>query len=404
MVNRTRSRDLFLLSTGSSRRRFYPGGSWVNSGTSPSYYKTREYCKDTVGNHPFTENPLDLRFRNVTPLVYSGSTIVGAIEFDFTNFNPAANFCSELYGAVTGSPSAHVPGSISTVGYLQTELLARAKPDVPDVDLANFVWELREFPALLKHAGDLWALSRKIPDYFKRGVRMGRENHGTLASTPITVAFGWRPLLADLRTLLGVAENVERRLKRLNDASKPGGTTTRLTLRKGLLNSSQTLTYGTANFRVDRTTEFREWGVLKHTLRHSGRVPTWTYAEAANMAYSHNISAATLWNSFPWTWLIDYMYNVGSFIQAADNRIGWKATKALIMREYKTHYDLVPLTPFPAGTKSGSMDMTSKNRDVLTNPTPVIAFTPMIGQGQLVNLGALALAFGLGKPAARITR
>lgn len=251
---------------------------------------------------------------------------------------------------------------------------------------------------------DLWALSRKIPDYFLRGVHLGRANRSTLASTPITAAFGWRPLLADLRTLVGAAEDIERRLRKLRDTSKIGGTTTRLTLRRGRVNSFHVATAPPTTFRVDRETEYREWGVLKHTLRHSGRIPTWTYDDAADMAYSHNISASTLWNSFPWTWLIDYLYNVGSFIQAADNRIGWNATSALIMREYKTQYKFTPLTKFPDGTKSGYMEMTSKNRAVLTNPTPVVAFQPTIGQGQLVNLGALALAFGLGKPTARFTK
>jgi hypothetical protein len=283
-------------------------------------------------------------------------------------------------------------------------LLARAKPDAPDIEFANFLWELKEFPSLLKHAGDLWASRRAIPSSFRNGVRMNRDLRAGIAETPITVAFGWIPLLSDLRNLIGVAEAVDKRLQRLRDASKIGGTTTRIRLRQGSVASHSAQTHGAFSFFVERITDFEEWGVLKHTTRSSGRIPTWSFEDARSLAFSTSLSPTAIWNSIPWSWLIDYLINVGSFLEAANHRIGWKAEQAIIMRKYTTYCELTPTGSYPDGTESGQVIFQSLNRNVVTNPTPAMAFTPMLSLNQLANLGALCLAFGLGKPMTRLTK
>lgn len=393
MPPRTRTRNMFQFSAGSYRWRVI-NGTWFNGSTTNPYYRKEEYCNDTVGVYPYTENDLALHAKDVKrPLVYNGTFKYGAYEYECSGYHPAFNYCRNTYGPSTTTTSGHVPGSVSTVGYLQTELLARANPSVPDVDLLNFIWELKEFPSMLRHLGDLWSFGKNIPTYFRSGVRWNKQARSAIGGAPITVAFGWKPLLSDLRSLVATAEAIDRRLQQLREASKPGGTTTRMRIRSGQLSSSHNTQIGPFYYQVRRTTQFEEWGVLKHSIPNTGRIPYWTFEDACSLAYSTNLSAATVWNSFPWSWLIDYLYNVGSFLEAGQNRLGWKAEKALIMRKYITHCELIPYGPYPPGTQNGSMTWTSKNRNVVVNPTPVIAFRPMITSGQLTNLGALALAF-----------
>ncbi|DAD50690.1 maturation protein [ssRNA phage SRR6960799_39] len=397
MTTRTRTKNLRMGAAGTSRYRVGTG-SWLTGASSSAYYRHHEYCQDNIGLYPWRENNLILYTKDAKPLVYDGTFNDGSITHECNALDITSTYCSANLGAVTSTTDGHVPGSISTTGYLQTELLNRVKPDNPEIDLLNFLWELQEFPAMLKDAGDLWKATKAVPDFYRYGVKLVGEavanrRKDLIAGAPITVAFGWRPLLSDLRKLVGVAEAVDARIKRLNDASKRGGTETRLVLRKGKLAYSHKHSYGLYSCKVNRTTEFKEWGVLKHSIP-TGRVPNWTFNEAVKLVYSTELSASTIWESLPWSWLADYLFNVGNFLKVTSNRIGWKATQALIMGTYVTTHEFIPLSPFPAGTKNGSMTRVSKNRTVLTNPTPVVAFTPMLTAGQLQNLGALALALG----------
>lgn len=368
MPSRVRTRNFGLSSGGQRTLTNKFGPTTYLSGLDCE--TNSEYMEDVTGN-PLGENPMFRRVIKVDPLRVNGSRKNGSYEHFYSNVIPFPYGSGSLTHSLVGLPS---------LSWLITEALARANPaSDPDFDALNFGWELREFPRMLLSLGQL----------FKRGYVFQ-----SLTGLDIGFRFGWKPLLADMRKLLVTVENVERRIQRLKRLKK--GFSTDL----GTFDSPPTpqLLNWANDVKGTRTrvTTQHAWAYISY--QHDADIDFGYDADLAqkafDLAFNTKLSAATIWNSIPWTWLIDYLGNVGTFLEVHRGNMPVKVSTVTLMRETFTTFTDVPTSPTVSTVvySGGNATLHTKQRDVHYNPTALLALAPGIGAAQLTNLASLALA------------
>lgn len=265
---------------------------------------------------------------------------------------------------------------------LTNNALAKSNPNKPVMDLPLFLFELKELP-------------RAIRD-------LGRQVSGAARSDPggtyLSYQFGWAPLFSDLRTLLNLVSETEKRLKSLREDSRHKRSKGKLSPRSWQVSDkTYRWAYGGSGIYVRylRTYEETNWFTTAYYVDPSD-LPSLNDGgyERMKWALGLNASASTVWNAIPWSWLIDYFSTIGSFLEAGRGNIPWKAHNMCIMSQgtetlnitKKSHYGFVT-SPSISG---GEVKFTIKRRKVIAHPSPKIRWSPFLSDGQLTNLLALA--------------
>lgn len=275
-----------------------------------------------------------------------------------------------------------------------TMALARLNPNAQTpVDYALFAYELREFPRMLRNAG--------------RYLR-GEVGSSDIPGSFLEYSFGWAPLLSDLRSMLNFADSWDSRLRRLYQAGKDRRIS-------GTLESSKddslstTLAYSyqihasrDISCRIER--DRRAWFVA--TLRPKSGFPRSErkFIEQFRSASANSQFASTVWNSLPWSWLIDYFGNIGDFINAHRGQLPYDVVWVNIMyKSVDTKYYSMNYVPFPDTATAyydhklevvtdGYCRTECKQRKVYGSPSPKLAFDIGLTRFQTSILGALLLA------------
>lgn len=214
------------------------------------------------------------------------------------------------------NPIAHIPGS-PTNGEAATKLLRMTNPSRPVVSIPNFMYELREFPKLMRIEGD--TLLRKA------------------GSANLNYHFGWAPLIGDLVKLCSFTDHVSKREKELEGLFKSG-----LRRKRQLFNESGTeegyrslnswlLRLG-ANYRATSTEKV--WGYVEWYPTGPTRPQTADEMRtlARNAVLGLTLDLSTAWEAIPWSWLIDWCSNVGDYLSATRNIVGASHGPIYIMR------------------------------------------------------------------------
>jgi hypothetical protein len=215
------------------------------------------------------------------------------------------------------NPIAPISGS-PTDGEAATRLLELTNPSRPVVSIPNFMYELREFPRLLRLEGDT---------LLKRG-----------ASANLNYQFGWRPLIGDLTNLLSFTDHVSKREKELQGLFSSG-----LRRKRQLFRGSGVATdYKSVNswlLRLDAqmsaTSTEKVWGYVEWFPTGSTRPQTADdmRALARQAVLGLTLDLSTAWEAIPWSWLVDWCSNVGSYLAANRNIVGASHGPVYIMRE-----------------------------------------------------------------------
>jgi hypothetical protein len=257
------------------------------------------------------------------------------------------------------------------------------------------LFELKDLPRGLKLLGD--ALS-------------GRRDSGALnpANHYLAYNFGWAPLFADLSRLLDLTNSIERRLDQLRKASRKKriegklpsdtlawhGSTKRQTLGSAYLNWKPHYTYKEENWF---TTGFDpDLDQLPS--------PDSSYQSRARWALGLNGSASTIWNAIPWSWLIDYFFTVGTYLEANrglyrsiahDMCIMSKGT--LTLKPERVSYS----SRWKSGPDlSGGYEIEHLRRRVYPLPEARIAFAPFLTGHQT----SILIALSLSKPSTHLKK
>jgi len=194
------------------------------------------------------------------------------------------------------------------------EAYSKLKPTQPDFHGLNSFYELREFP-------DLWRA-----DYHKRGLR-------GVADYNLAIRFGWAPLLNDIRNYIRLQMNAQKRVAQLlRDNGRPVRRS--VSLRKDA--SSPVVTTGLlySSFQPVLVTQYYvsqlRWTIRTGSFDHvwaSARMRYWLPGGPKDVEYKRRLLRALagfrvtpdeIYNSIPWTWLIDWFSNLGDLIGNLD--------------------------------------------------------------------------------------
>lgn len=226
-----------------------------------------------------------------------------------------------------------------------------------------------------------------------------KVNPATIPNGYLAYQFGWAPLVSDLMKLLNLQQSIEERkryLKRLERGSRVKRTLFNGELSRTLVNDGYLLAGVTADEEI--TEYLKVWFSANAKLEIS--------LEDADLAEDSKIrsillglqpSGSTLWNAVPWSWLIDYFYNVGDVIEAQRGWLPFRVTRMCIMY-YTVKRSLLKRLRVDDGLSFSDSGMVteSKQRSVHANPTPMLAYDPFLSVSQVGILSSLVVARALG--------
>lgn len=269
-----------------------------------------------------------------------------------------------------------------------TTALARVHFTKPIISLPNFIFELREFPKMLRDLGR---------------VLSGGSRASDIPGAHLAWQFGWDPLISDLKSLLSLADELEKQRKRFLKAQSTK--TLSGSIYEGESNfftAPQISVTGVVGHRREWTRRDDAWYTAHWDLGIANRPPELfgdKYSIAMN-ALGLNRPAAVVWNAIPWSFLVDYFTNVSTFLEATGGVAEYRPTEICIMYtcEAEMVKDEVTFdTVLTGGTEFvlGEYKITRKMRKVRSHPVPRIAWDTWGFDKNLSILGSLATAKGL---------
>jgi hypothetical protein len=220
-------------------------------------------------------------------------------------------------------------GNIPSVEAAAADVVAKTNPSRPLVDIPVFALELRELPNML----------------LKRTNNLGRD----IARGRLSLEYGWKPLINDLKNLLNFQKAFDERVRELDHLQYSG-----IRRKRKLFNGKSNMesdhwphleNINGLDINGDFTTTsncqvsgFVKWVPDKLPPRLLGiaysksQEDTRVKALAALTGISNTIiDASTIWELLPFSWLADWCSNAGDLLAANRNIVGAHPEKIQIM-------------------------------------------------------------------------
>ena len=391
--------------SGGKRQRAFNGTFFDDSTQGPTTGWSVHSCEDDTGpgvDHPLLINHIEKN--GVTPLTGSrGAAVPGWFSWYY-------NYENWLPDYLLGTNLSHIPGTLPSAGAMATEVLARSNPSKPYVSLPNFLYELKDLPGMIR---DIGHLKHQVGGLAKGRGPTGGLSGRDLANHQLSVQMGWDPLIGDLRKLMDFQSKVDRKVVDLNNLFVNNGGLHRTIGKEKPSTSSgggrsglwtEVLTSSSDVFvesgigiliqcRLTTTTTRKSWG---STRWNSTLPPDRSYSSdqlaslARSLVFGLNVNQRAIWDAIPWTWMIDWFTNIGSYLDATNNAIPVSASTPCIMTHTRTvtEWKRIDGNTDIKGAE-GSTVIESKHRTI-AGPT-LSAAIPFLNGRQLSILGALAI-------------
>lgn len=213
-----------------------------------------------------------------------------------------------------------------------------------EISIGNFFWELREILEL-------------IP-------KITRSYIGMVQSGVLNVEFGWKPFLSDLKTLGGLVQKVEERVKYLR-ATK--GRTVRIGRE---VDDCYTIAYSDYVYgpvrglafrckHLGTRFDYRAQGYVTHDLDYLDGTVGMLRAFAGALGLNNPVKA--LWNSLPYSFVVDWFLDVSGHLGLVTARpVGWQLSAVCSSVKQVSRFEISQLNenlldcsglpPFPMGT------------------------------------------------------
>lgn len=338
----TRSRTYnFPRPTGGNAYRTISGSVVVNT-TQTSGTILQSKCDDVSGN-PKGENPLSI-------VSYDNSGILplnGELDSGFGNVKRYSNF----YPINTISPAIDLTVTLPTSASVALSTLAASNPSRPYVSVPNFVYELKDLPEMIRDIGRIKLYAKRY--YYRKSPNGYRTvlTSKDIANHYLSGIMGWSPLFSDIRKMLNIQAQVDRKtyeLDRLFNHHKGLHRTIRSNSWKFVLSSETTELIETSlgvnvSCKVFKTTTAEMWGSVRWfstvilPRKHSSSE---LHKQAMNLVLGLNLNPKAVWDAFPWTWFVDWFLDVGTYLQAYTNVIDVIPSLPCVMTHIRTeaHY------------------------------------------------------------------
>lgn len=374
MGSRHRTRDRATVDPGNYQ---FLGSTYYGA----SGVSDHEICDDTTMPRPYTvDHTLSIIRRRAAKVQrLSGETgyfnPTHTTKITYNGYNPQNRSLYQY--APNGSPIDWL--------YWKTKALANMDPFKPDVSLPLFLFEFKDFPRMLRHAGR---------------VLSGKAKPSDVPGGWLAYSFGWAPLVSDLLSLMELTKSIDDRVRYFKNLERGSMIRRKLT---GKIIADSTISDWYQLPIYTRT-------VIKADKRDVERLDVWFSANGKAKFPLPNDPAdlrllstkavlglkndpASLWDFLPWSWLIDYFLNVGDYLRAHQGLTHMMVTRMCLMAKVEVNSSLVNIRESEGITTSPSVMLTtSKQRSVFSNPTPFLYPRPFLGARQIGNLASLVTA------------
>lgn len=357
-------------------------GTFSGAPVSVSEWRKSGHCEDTIGN-PKGDNPLSLYHINV-----SGSMLVREVG-GLVCLHPGLPTALYSYNAGTG----FIPGE--SIATLENRALAATGPLTPKVNLPLFLYELKDVPRMIRHAGNLLHGIRR-----PSGLNPLKE----LAAGNLAYKFGWEPLIGDLGKLLGFADAAKKRQQQLREAHTKRGLRRKVSLGElsaplGISNLLIWSIYGTTlNPKVSGMCTSKRWATVRWVVRDQtqiGKTPTFNESMRTILGLNKGHLPIQIWKAIPWTWMEDWFLDISNVLTINYNSIYYKPSKLCIMVHSTLNFSH-PTIPNVGGNprnycSAGFYTKEWKTRTVRPSPTANVTLRlPFMDNYKLSVLGSLA--------------
>lgn len=239
------------------------------------------------------------------------------------------------------------PHSLESNTALASRMRAETAPLREEWSAGTFIGELRDFPRLIKHGMDTarWlkknalkaedlildrhrnpkaigeAIRDAVPKSFGQGLDAGQK----AGNSYLAYSFGVAPYLSDLATTLGWVDAVERRRKELESMRTRKEAKRRWNDcgRFEQVSNQNVLMANPGSLYANVTTvwTFRRWAIANWRMTaNTGSLPSSDrdFYNMLNGLNPRNVFTVA-YELMPWSWLIDYMGNVGDILKGTVN-------------------------------------------------------------------------------------
>jgi hypothetical protein len=238
----------------------------------------------------------------------------------------------------SSSQDVAIEDDLPTWGQGQTEMISRSNPGRPYISLPVMAAEMLELTSLFRVTTKTLAT--------------------TLGSTYLNYKFGWATLVSDLRKFRSITKVVESRIREFNSLVQYGSFSRELTLGKARTSKEFGLSYiyNVGNSKVkgigNRTVKSDMTGYIRY-------VPTLATfeenllplepVEHFNIALRHvldldELDPDTIWEAIPFSWLVDYFYEIGPYLEATNNDFKLKIEELTLTKASKEIVTTIPKT------------------------------------------------------------
>lgn len=371
------------------------------TGIQNNFLAYSDRCDDAVGNWN-GDNALFIEKmdkRGLRPLTCnivnpSGWTVI------LTNWMPTA---------ATG-PISHASQTYISDGALATEVLARSNPSKPYISVPNFLYELKDLPKMVRDIGHLKIQLQNLARARKSNVSPSLMT-GHAAGHYLAAQFGWAPLISDLKQLINFQKQVDRRINDLdrlfnqngglhrtvgkpNPAKgKPGGFVVTSNEHSSATVESGFAPLGLIRCNIHKVSTTTRWGSVRWTAT---SLPSTRYSNkelqslATRLVFGANLNPEAIWDAIPWSWLIDWFSNVGSYLGAHTNVIPVQPSQPLVMTHRRTTVSYTRIDSASAVFGGNGFTLLEHKTRALATAT-LSASIPFLSGRQLSILGALAI-------------
>lgn len=391
-MTRVRSRTIGIV----------PGGEYWSPSqafTKSDVYAVDETCEDELG-YP-DPHALLLTKRGVTlyePFNYK-RYFGGSLVEEFKNYR--LGWCD----TTLRFPAHRIVPGVPTNSASVTTTLAATNPATPMLRLPVSLFELREVPRLLKYL--LWTqMGRKArlavnSKYLEKAAGLYQQT--SVPGNYLSWEFGIEPIISDIKRLLDFETSVSDKMSQITQLYHKGGLRRKTVLFEGQSYGADASTAMnsvliTINGRKTTLTKVTKWGVVRWK---PSAPPPATLEELRSLATSlvygfskHNISA--FWHAMPWTWLTDWIFDVGEYFDAVTGRLLSAPGQVSICTLTHTVEHWQPNLSSKPGASGGggSTFRTTKQRSIHAPVATVTAHLPFLGAWEVSILGSL---FSMGK-------
>lgn len=384
MVRHTRTRHLSL---GTAPEGFYkvtsPTGS-VSITTNDAVPWDNSQCDDSVGT-PITDSAFVERITTIngTPGVTGSYTDASSNLVECQNalmghFHNIGNQYNDLPGIAGITPDDNT---------FVTQALARSNPSRPGFSPLGLLQDLYDMPKLLRDCGK----------YLRRDPRglTGKD----LANWNLMAQFGWMPMVSDLKNVLNLHQNIQRRLDELNRLTNGNGLRRRINLGTFAGQKDQGTDFVSSAHPqlICNETDFQTtdvWAVCHWQMDKGVKFVSDTaklnYARALASGMTGFSIIKGAWDLIPWTWLLDWFSNVSDYAIANADTVPAHCRMVNLCLHTKVQKDF-RVTARQAGFTGGNcqVNVEFKKRRNFANPVAHLAYEPMIGSNRLSILASL---------------